>query len=114
LPELPMEKIKRFQEEHGLPEYDATVLTSEKELADYYEKVGEAAQSYKAASNWIMTELLRELNQGGLEISQTPIRPDYLGRLIKLIDEGKISGKIAKKVFSEMWESQKDPETIIK
>jgi aspartyl-tRNA(Asn)/glutamyl-tRNA(Gln) amidotransferase subunit B len=114
LPELPIAKARRFVEAHGLPESDAQVLTAEMDLADYYERTAKISKNYKASSNWIMTELLRELNQGQKEISHSPITPEHLGKLILLIDQGNISGKIAKTVFLEMWQAPKDPEIIIK
>lgn len=114
LPELPIARAKRFVQAHGLPEYDALVLTSERELADFYEATSKVCNNHKAASNWIMTELLRELNQANKQITESPIHPDGLGQLIGLIDAGTISGKIAKTVFAEMWSSGKDPQTIIK
>ncbi len=113
LPELPIARAKRFQAE-GLPEYDALVLTTERELADYYEAVARECKNFKAASNWIMTELLRELNQANKDIKNSPIKPKQLGQMIALIDKGTISGKIAKTVFGEMWKSGKDPEAIVK
>lgn len=114
LPELPLQRARRFQEQHGLPEYDAGVLTTEKSLADFYEETAKEAHNFKASSNWIMTELLRELNQAHIDIQNSPIKPKQLGRMISLIDKGVISGKIAKTVFQEMWDSGKDPEVIIK
>lgn len=114
LPELPYARAQRFVSEHGLPEYDATVLTDEKDLADFYEETSKQAGNFKASSNWIMTELLRELNQAGKDISESPLRPRQLGQLIRMIDKGELSGKMAKAVFSAMWESGKDPETIMK
>ncbi|WII72965.1 Asp-tRNA(Asn)/Glu-tRNA(Gln) amidotransferase subunit GatB [Bdellovibrio sp. 22V] len=114
LPELPIARAKRFQDEHALPEYDATVLTTEKDLADFYEATATESKNFKASSNWIMTELLRELNQANKQIKDSPIKPQQLGRMIALIDKGTISGKIAKTVFQEMWDSGKDPEVIIK
>ena len=114
LPELPKNRALRFFKEHGLPEYDASVLTSEKEVADYYEEVEKTSNNAKAASNWIMTELLRELNAGHISILNSPIKAKNLGELIKMIDSGVISGKIAKTVFSEMWVSKKEPAQIIK
>lgn len=114
LPELPRVRAERFQKDHGLPEYDALVLTAEKELADYYEKCASTSKNYKASSNWVMTEVLRELNQAGKQISESPIKPDQLGKLIQLIDNNTISGKIAKTVFLEMWKTSKDPEPIVK
>jgi aspartyl-tRNA(Asn)/glutamyl-tRNA(Gln) amidotransferase subunit B len=114
LPELPTARQKRFVEKLGLPDYDAGVLTSEKELADYFETVGQVCGNYKAASNWVMTELLRELNNAQKNISQSPIKPEQLGKLVALIEKGTISGKIGKTVFAEMWNSGKDPETVVK
>jgi aspartyl-tRNA(Asn)/glutamyl-tRNA(Gln) amidotransferase subunit B len=114
LPELPLARAQRFITQHGLPEYDAGILTGEKELADYFEDTLKTSGNAKVTSNWIMTELLRELNLTGKNISQSPIRPEPLGRMIALIEKGIISGKIGKLVFQEMWESGKDPETIIK
>lgn len=114
LPELPIARAKRFQDEHALPEYDALVLTTEKALADFYEETAKESKNFKASSNWIMTELLRELNQANKEIKDSPIKPGQLGRMIALIDNGTISGKIAKTVFQEMWQSGKDPEVVVK
>ena len=114
LPELPLARAKRFVDVQGLPEYDAQVLTSEKSLAEFYEQTASACSNYKASSNWIMTELLRELNSANMQIEQSPIKPLQLGKLIKMIDDNVISGKIAKTVFAEMWLSGKDPEVIVK
>lgn len=114
LPELPIARKNRFVTAHGLPEHDAEVLTGEKDLADYYEETAKVSKNFKGASNWIMTELLRELNNNNIEIKASPIRPAQLGQLIVLIDQGAISGKIAKTAFSEMWKTGKDPEVIVK
>jgi aspartyl-tRNA(Asn)/glutamyl-tRNA(Gln) amidotransferase subunit B len=114
LPELPIARAQRFMSAHGLPEYDALVLTTEKELADFYETTAKACGNHKAASNWVMTEVLRELKQAEKQIKDSPIRPEQLGKLIALIDNNTISGKIAKTVFLEMWQSGKDPEIIVK
>jgi len=114
LPELPIARALRFQSEHGLPESDALVLTTEKPLADFYEETAREAKNYKSSANWIMTELLRELNTANKDIKDSPIKPTQLGRMIAQIDKGTISGKIAKTVFQEMWQSGKDPEVIIK
>lgn len=114
LPELPLARAERFMSEYKLPEYDATILTQERELADYYETVARTGENPKAASNWVMTELIRELNDSKTAVAHSPIRAEHLGRMISLIDKGAISGKIAKTVFAEMWNSGKDPETIVK
>ncbi len=114
LPELPLVRAERFQNKLGLPAYDCAVLTQEKEIADYFEAVGESCGNYKAASNWVMTDLVRELNAHHLQIDQSPIKAIELGRLISLIENGTISGKIAKTVFIEMWKTQHSAEKIIK
>jgi aspartyl-tRNA(Asn)/glutamyl-tRNA(Gln) amidotransferase subunit B len=114
MPELPHQKLERFQKAYGLPVYDSEVLTTERELAEYFEGVVKECSNPKAASNWVMTELLRELNEAKLSISQSPIASTSLGKLITLIDNGTISGKIAKTVFLEMWKSPGDPEAIVK
>lgn len=113
IPELPQARAKRFMVSHGLPEQDAIVLTSEKALADYYEQVVSQCNNHKAASNWIMSELMRELNASGITVSDSPMSPKSLGELIGLVDSGKISGKIAKTVFLDMWQTKKSAEEII-
>lgn len=114
LPELPLEKKLRFQNKLGLSEYDAHLLTGERNIADYFEAVSEKCQNPKSAANWIITELVRELNTHKLEIENSPISAQQLAELIQLIDKGTISGKIAKTVFADMWATQKDAATIIK
>lgn len=114
LPELPLAKKTRFQAELGLSEYDAQLLTAERNIADYFEETGKACQNHKAAANWIITELMRELNTHKLEIEDSPISAQRLAELLQLIDKGTISGKIAKTVFAEMWSSKKNATTIVK
>lgn len=114
LPELQNEKRHRFISQYGLPEYDAAILTGSKPLADYYEACLLKYSNPKATSNWIMTELLRELNQRGIEPDTCPLGPERLAELIRLIDEGVISGKIGKQVFAEMLDSGKMPAEIIR
>lgn len=114
LPELADAKRERFIRQYGLPEYDARILTQSKALADYYEKCVSLHNNPKAVSNWIMTEVLRELKERDVEIDEFWITPEYLAQLIKLIDDGTISGKIAKTVFADMLESRKSPEVIVK
>jgi len=113
LPELPLARAQRFQT-LGLPAYDSFVLTAEKDLADYFEKVATVSKNAKAASNWVMTELLRELNEAKLEVSKSPIKAEHLGEMIVMIDAKEISGKMAKEVFSEMWKTAKTPKEIVK
>ncbi len=112
LPELPDDRKERFINEYSLPEYDAAILTGARELADYFETAAKQCGSKKMVSNWIMTELMRELK--GEDISTCPIVPESLGALLNMVEEGTISGKIAKTVFQEMMESGKDPEVIVK
>jgi aspartyl-tRNA(Asn)/glutamyl-tRNA(Gln) amidotransferase subunit B len=114
LPELPIARAERFVQAHGLPENDAFVLTSDKDLADYFELAAKVSGNSKATSNWVMTELLRELNSSNKNVIDSPIKPEALGKLIGLIENGTISGKIAKQVFSEMWQSGKDAEAIVR
>jgi aspartyl-tRNA(Asn)/glutamyl-tRNA(Gln) amidotransferase subunit B len=114
LPELPLNRFNRFQAEYGLPAYDADILTTERELADYFEVTAKLSGNPKAASNWIMTELLRQLNEAQKSITQCPVTPEQLAKMIQLIDKGIISGKIAKAIFLEVWNDPKDPEIIVK
>lgn len=114
LPELPTARKLRFENEYKLPEYDAGVLTQTKALADYYEGVLKATDDHKAASNWVMGEVLKVLNEKKIEIEQFYIDPKHIGKLISLINNNTISGKIAKDVFADMLESRKEPDTIIK
>ena len=113
LPELPEAKKARFIKDYGLPEQDAVVLTGSKELATYYESCVVGFPQPKKVSNWIMVELLRELNKDEREIDQCPVTPENLAHLLKLIDDGLISGKIAKTVFEEMYASGRTPEVIV-
>lgn len=114
LPELPLARQQRFMTEHALPLYDAEVLTTERELADYFEETAKISGNSKAASNWIMTELLRELKNAEKSIVDSPIKPAALGKMVALIEKGTISGKMGKTVFQEMWTSGQDPEEIVK
>ncbi|MGE0084504.1 MAG: Asp-tRNA(Asn)/Glu-tRNA(Gln) amidotransferase subunit GatB [Desulfococcaceae bacterium] len=114
LPELPDEKERRFTEKLGLPVYDAGVLTASRELADYFEACLEKYPQAKQVSNWVMGSLLGVLNAQGKSIETSPVGPHDLADLLKLMDEGVISGKIAKTVLEEMAVSGKSPEAIVK
>ena len=114
LPELPYARKTRFQSALGLSEYDAELITEERELADYFESVSSICGNPKASANWITTELLRELNSAKLSVTKAPVKAADLARLIKLIDAGTLSGKMAKTVFVEMWANGKSPEEIVK
>lgn len=113
MPELPDAKRARFIQEYGLSDYNADVLTSSQELADYYEKVAKGSGNAKSSANWVMNELLGKLNANGKEIEESPVSAEHLASLIAQIEGGKISGKIAKTVFEEMLTSSKSPESII-
>jgi len=114
LPELPESKKERFMREYGIPEYDAEVLTTSKPLANYYEVCLHHYPKPKIVSNWIMSELLRELKKDEREIEECPVPALHLSELLKLIAEGTISGKIAKSVFEEMYRSGKQAEEIVR
>jgi aspartyl-tRNA(Asn)/glutamyl-tRNA(Gln) amidotransferase subunit B len=105
LPELPEAKRTRFVASYGISPYDAGVLTSSRELADYFEAVVKAGASGKAAANWMQTELLRRLNDSGKEITESPVSAAGLSELIKLVEGGKITAAVGKKVFAKMVET---------
>jgi len=112
LPELPDQKKQRFKDEYDLTEYDAAILTESRELADYFEAALKQGAQPKKVANWIMTELLRELK--GADISDCLVSPEQLGSLMGMVEQGTISGKIAKTVFADMLSDGKDPEVIVK
>ena len=112
LPELPDAKRARLVAELGLTDYDAGVLTADKERADYYEAVAEGRDA-KLAANWVSQELLGALNKADLELADSPISADALGELIDLIADQTISGRIAKDVFETMFESGEGPRAIV-
>ncbi len=114
LPELPDEKVKRFIDDYKLPAYDASVLTAERATADYFERVVKSGANPKLASNWIMVELMRELKETKADIEDSPISPEALSELIGLIEDNTISGKIAKEVFIDMYQTKKGPGQIVK
>ncbi|MFH1147652.1 MAG: Asp-tRNA(Asn)/Glu-tRNA(Gln) amidotransferase subunit GatB [Pseudomonadota bacterium] len=114
LPELPDAKRTRFVDRYGLPEYDAAVLTDAKDLADYFETTVRLYNNPKIVSNWIMSELLRELKRDDREIEACPVRPEGLAEMLGMMDKGVISGKIAKTIFTEMYATGKDPGAIVK
>jgi aspartyl-tRNA(Asn)/glutamyl-tRNA(Gln) amidotransferase subunit B len=113
LPELPADKKQRFIADYGLPSYDADILTSDRNLADYFEACLQDFNQPKAVSNWIMGSLLGLLNAAGKSIEQAPISASDLAELLKLVDDGTISGKIAKSVFDEMAKSDKSARQIV-
>ncbi len=118
LPELPNARRGRFVDEFKLPRYDAEVLTQEKELADYFESsltdlFKKNEDNYKSISNWVMTDVLRVVNDEKISISDFPVSPAHLSAMVNAIADGTISGKIAKDVFAEMLKTKEHPKTII-
>ncbi|MBS3809987.1 MAG: Asp-tRNA(Asn)/Glu-tRNA(Gln) amidotransferase subunit GatB [Desulfobacterales bacterium] len=113
LPELPDQRRERFIRDFGLPEYDAGVLTASKEFADYFEDCAARIGNPKTASNWMMSELMGLLNSRGLAVTDSPISAQRLAGLIRLIEDGVITGKIAKTVFDEMADSEKEAKAIV-
>ena len=113
LPELPQARRARFVAQYQLPEYDAGVLTQSMALADYFERVAEASRNPKAASNWVMGELTRKLNDTRESIDRVALAPDALAELITLIDTGAITGPVAKEVFEKMYGSGRRAADIV-
>ncbi len=114
IPELPDAKRERFVKEYGLPEYDADMLTQSRTMAAYYEEAAKRSGQPKVVSNWMMGELMRLLNAEGKEIEECSVKPERLAGMIKMINDGVISTKIAKTVFEEMYKSGKDAETVVR
>jgi aspartyl-tRNA(Asn)/glutamyl-tRNA(Gln) amidotransferase subunit B len=113
LPELPEARKNRFIESYGLPEYDAEILTSTKEIADYYEMILKETDNSKLASNWVMGDVLKIINEQKISILDFPVSAQNLGKLINLITSSKISSQIAKDVFPIMLEGNRDPNLIV-
>jgi aspartyl-tRNA(Asn)/glutamyl-tRNA(Gln) amidotransferase subunit B len=114
LPELPEARRERFIKNYQIPGYDAEILISSKSLGDYYENAASLYSNSKVLSNWIMGELMRHLNEEKVEIEDSPISPEKLAGMLKLMDEGIISGKMAKGVFEKMFKTGKDASQIVK
>ena len=113
MPELPDQRRKRFSEQYGLSYADASQLVSDRSLSDYYEEAAKASGNPRATANWIRSELLRELEANGVSPADSPLRAKELAALVRLIDEGKISGKQGKDVLVEMFKTGKSAHAII-
>jgi aspartyl-tRNA(Asn)/glutamyl-tRNA(Gln) amidotransferase subunit B len=113
VPELPSVRQQRFISEYQLPEYDAGVLTSSRPLADYFETCVTIFPHPKTVSNWVMGELLRELNATETSPAEAPVSPERLVNLLQLVENGNISLKVAREIFPELYASGKDPEQLI-
>jgi len=113
LPELPVARQQRFVSQYGLPEYDASVVTSSRHLADYFETCVKLFNQPKTVSNWVMGELLRELNHSGTPVETSPISPERFVGLLKLVDKGTISLKVARDLFPELYAGGQSPEQLV-
>jgi len=113
MPELPEQKKARLMADYGLSAYDAEVITSSKETADFYEEALATGKDAKLCANWLIVELFAILNKQDLELNDTPVSAKQLGELVALIVDKTISGKIAKTVFEEMVATSKDPKAIV-
>ncbi|MDF0677399.1 MAG: Asp-tRNA(Asn)/Glu-tRNA(Gln) amidotransferase subunit GatB [Nitrospira sp.] len=114
LPELPAVRTKRFVSDYGLPEYDATILTASKSMADYFELCVKQFNQPKTVSNWVMGELTRELNNSRTDISASPVTSERLVSLLQMVDKGTISLKVAREIFPNLYSSGKTPEQIVR
>ena len=114
MPELPQARRERFVSRYGLPEYDALVLTADREVADYFEAAVNTFDQPKKVSNFLMGEFLRELNQSGTTASACAFSPTCMGRLLEIVEEGVISGTKAKDIFPELFASGRDPDEYVK
>ena len=113
MPEMPTQKKIRFVSEFNLSEYDADLLAADKDLANFFEAVVKVSNSPKLSANWIMGELSAELNNENLSINESKITSNQLGQLILRIEDGTISGKIAKEIFEKLWSSDNQVDEII-
>jgi aspartyl-tRNA(Asn)/glutamyl-tRNA(Gln) amidotransferase subunit B len=114
LPELPDQKAQRFQQQYGLPAYDAQLLTASRELAGFYEAVAAAVpQDAKLAANWVMGDFSAALNKDGLEAGESRLSAARLGGLLARIVDETLSGKLAKEVFEVMWADGSEADTVI-
>ncbi|MGE5497119.1 MAG: Asp-tRNA(Asn)/Glu-tRNA(Gln) amidotransferase subunit GatB, partial [Syntrophothermus sp.] len=114
MPELPEARKERLISQYTIPAYDADILTSSRDLADYFEAAAAATKDFKAVSNWVMGDVLKVINDSKTDIKDFPVKPERLGRLIELISNNTISGKIAKDIFPVMLTEDKDPDVIVK
>ena len=114
IPELPAARLQRFVKEYHLPEYDAKILTDSKCLADYFESCVKLFPHPKTVSNWVMGELLRELNTTGTTPESSPVSPERLVQLLQLVEAGTVSLKVARDLFPEFYVSGKDPDQLVK
>ena len=113
MPELPARKRARFVADYGLRDYDSQVLTSTRDIAEYYEEAAKVSGDPKTAANWVMGELAGALKAAGKEITESPVSAKSLGELVALMAKGDLSGKLAKEIFPKMFESGEAPSAIV-
>jgi aspartyl-tRNA(Asn)/glutamyl-tRNA(Gln) amidotransferase subunit B len=113
MPELPEEKRARFESEHALSAYDAGILTASRGLADFFEETVKDCGSPKAAANWIIRDLLRELKEREVALSEVAVTPTILGSLIRLVEEGRLTRRSASQLFPELVSAGGDPEALM-
>jgi aspartyl-tRNA(Asn)/glutamyl-tRNA(Gln) amidotransferase subunit B len=113
MPELPAAKKARFIESYGLREYDAQVLTATRPLSEYFDQAAEATGDPQETAKWVQGELLGMLKAEGKEITDSPIPPAHVGELVKLISEGKLTGKLAKEIFPKMFTTGNSPQAVM-
>ncbi|EGO65564.1 Asp-tRNA(Asn)/Glu-tRNA(Gln) amidotransferase subunit GatB [Acetonema longum] len=113
LPELPDARQKRLMEQYGLPSYDASIVTASRAMADFFDATVSQGVDAKLTANWLMGDFAKHLNAAGIDLENTPVTPVKLAGLLALLQKGTISGKIAKTVFEEMWNSGKDAGIIV-
>jgi len=114
LPELPRDRERRFAEQYGLPADAAEVLTSERDLADYFEAAVQVFAEPRKIANWIMTDILRELNERACRVTELKLGPEALAALVRLVEEGRISAKSGKDILPELLEQGGEPEALVK
>jgi len=113
LPELPAEKRKRFIRDYGVTEYDAEILTQDKFIADYFDSAVKLVSSPKTIANWIISDLLKELNDRKISITECKVKPEYLAEIVKSVSSGKITNTAGKDILSEVFNTGKEPNKII-
>ncbi|MDQ0203795.1 Asp-tRNA(Asn)/Glu-tRNA(Gln) amidotransferase subunit GatB [Pectinatus haikarae] len=114
LPMLPDARKTKLMEEHGLSAYDAGIITNSRAMAEYFDDIICDGADAKLAANWLMGDLSKQLHAENKDIQNSPVSAKYLGKMIKLVEKGVISSKIAKEVFGEMWKTGAEPEAIVK
>ena len=112
-PELPKERRARYQEQYGLPDYDAAIITSSKRMADIFEEAAKICKKPKKVSNWLMGETMRLLKEAGQEPDSLALDPGHLAKLVSLADSGAVNNTVAKEVFEEVFRNGTDPEKYV-